>query len=124
MRHRFILPAAVVLAAVGWAAIWQLTARVGPDQPGALALFFALLLPALVATMTPVAAALNRRFAPQANSRAPLRYLRHSLMGGLCLTFWAWLQIHRAFNLGFAFLIGLMFITIEILIVRVRSESG
>ena len=44
-------------------------------------------------------------------------------MAGLCLTFWAWLQMYRAFNLGFAFIIALIFVTIEILVVRIRSES-
>ena len=123
MRNKLIPLAAVVLAAVGWWALLQLTAGVGPDRPGALFLFFALLLPTLTATITPVAALLNRRFAPRASTRAPLRYLRHSIMGGLCLTFWAWLQIYRAFNLGFAFLIALIFVTVEVLIARIRNES-
>jgi hypothetical protein len=123
MRGRHIPLAAVGVAAVGWWALLQLTARVGPDQPGALFLFFAILLPTLTATITPIAAYLNRRFAPKASTRAPLRYLRHSIMAGLCLTFWAWLQIYRAFNLGFAFIITLIFVTIEILVVRIRSES-
>jgi hypothetical protein len=123
MRKRHIPLAAVVVAAVGWWALFQLTDRVGPDQPGALILFFAMLLPTLTATITPLAAFLNRRFAPKASAHAPLRYLRHSIMAGLCLTLWAWLQIYRAFNLGFAFIIALIFVTIEVLVVRIRSES-
>jgi hypothetical protein len=55
--------------------------------------------------------------------RDPLRFFRHSAWGGLCLSSWAWLQTHRAFNLAFAVVIALIFVAIEVLIVRLRSES-
>lgn len=114
---------AIPLAAGGWWGLYQLTDNVGPDQPGALALFFALLFLTLTATLAPVTAFLNRRFAPRASSRAPWRYLRHSVWGAMCLSSWAWLQMHRAFNLGFAFIIGLIFVAVEVFIVRMRSEA-
>lgn len=122
MRTTLIVALAVVLAVVGWWALFQLTGRIGPDQAAALVLFFALLLLTLTATLVPITAYLNRRFAPQASARAPLRYLRHSILGGLCLTSWVWLQMHRAFNLGFAFIIALIFVTIEILISRIQGK--
>ena len=123
MEIRVILVVAVLVAAAGWGVIYQLTVRVMPDQPGVLALFFLLLLPTLTATLLPLAVYLNHRFAPEASSRAPLRFLRHSTLGGLCLTSWAWLQMHRAFNLGFAFITVLIFLAIEVLIVRMKGES-
>ena len=70
-----------------------------------------------------MAAFLNRRFAPAAVNRAPWRFVRHSLWATLCLSFFAWLQMHRAFNLGFAFIIGLIFVAIDIFVVRVRGEA-
>jgi hypothetical protein len=51
-----------------------------------------------------------------------LRFLRHSAWGGLVLSSWVWLQTHRAFNLGFAVVIALMFLAVEVLIARMRSE--
>ena len=123
MEIRVILVVAVLLTAMGWGMIYLLTDQLMPDQPAVLALFFVLLLLTLTATLVPLAAYLNRRFAPEATSRAPLRFLRHSALGGLCLTSWAWLQMHRAFNLGFAFITVLIFLAIEVLIVRMKGES-
>lgn len=122
MRDKLILALAILVAMVSWWVIYELTGRVRPDLPGAQFLFFALIFVAFTATLIPVTAYLNRRFAPKALTRAPLRFLRHSFLGGLCLTFWAWLQMHRAFNLGFAFIIALIFVSIEFFIVRSRGE--
>jgi hypothetical protein len=108
---------------VGWWGIYQLTGRVNPDQPRALLLFFTLFSLTLTATLAPLTAHLNRRFAPEATARAPLRFIRHSLWAGLCLSSWVWLQMHRAFNLGFAFIIVLIFVTIEVFITRTRNEA-
>jgi hypothetical protein len=123
MRYRAVEILAIPVAAAGWWAIYQLATQVKPDEAGALVLFFALLFLTLTATSVPVVAYLNRRFAPKASSRRPLRFLRHSLMVGLCLTFWAWLQMHRAFNLGFAFIIALIFVAIELFLLRLRPSS-
>jgi FtsH-binding integral membrane protein len=123
MRDRLILALAVVLAVVGWWALYQMTGQIGPEQAEARILFFALLLLTIIATLTPVTAYLNRRFAPESSTRAPLRYLRHSVLSGLCLSSWIWLQTQRAFNLGFAFIIALIFVAVEVLIVRIRGES-
>ena len=123
MRYRVIEILAILVAVAGWWALYQLATQVSPDEAGVLAPFFALLFLPLSATLVPVAAFLNRRFAPKASSRAPLRFLRHSIMGGLCLTSWAWLQMHRAFSLGFAFVIALIFVAIELFLLRLRRSS-
>jgi hypothetical protein len=123
MRHTLISLAAVLLAVVGWWGLYELTGKVGPDQAGVTPLFFALLFLALTATLAPPAAYLNRRFAPEAVRRDPWRFLRYSAWAGLCLTAWAWLQMHRVFNLGFALVIALIFVALEFVIVRLRTGS-
>ena len=123
MRYTLISVAAVLLAAAGWWGLYELTGKVGPDQAGVMPLFFALLFLALTATLAPPAAYLNRRFAPDALGRDRWRFVRHSAWGGLCLTAWVWLQMHRVFNLGFALVIALIFVALELVIVRLRAES-
>jgi hypothetical protein len=123
MRDRIITIIAVVAAIVGWWGIYLLTGQVGPDQPGALTFFFALLFLALTATLIPPIAFLNRRLAPMAVKRDPWRFLRHSAWVALCLSSWGWLQTHRAFNLAFALVTALIFAGIELLIVRLKGET-
>jgi len=122
MRYRIISALSIVVAVIGWWGLYELTGKVGPEQAGARPLFFALLFLALTATLMPPAAYLNRRFAPQAVEQDPLRFLRHSAWGGLCLAAWAWLQTHRVLNVGFAVVIALMFVAVELLIARMRTE--
>ena len=123
MRYTLISVAAVLLAVVGWWGLYELTGKLLPEQAGVMPLFFALLFLALTATLAPPAAYLNRRFAPQAVSRDRWRFVRHSAWGGLCLTAWVWLQMHRVFNLGFALVIALIFVALEFVIVRLRAQS-
>jgi hypothetical protein len=123
MRDRLITILAVPVALVGWWGLYELMGKVTPEQPGVLTFFFALLFLALTATLAPPAAYLNRRIAPQAVERDSWRFLRHSAWAGLCLTLWAWLQTLRAFNLAFALIIAMIFIAVEVLIVRLRSEA-
>ncbi|MGD2207060.1 MAG: hypothetical protein PVH17_09795 [Anaerolineae bacterium] len=123
MQDKIITILAVLVAAVGWWGLYELTGKVGPDHAGGRTFFFALLFVALTATLAPAVAYLNRRFVPEAVERDPWRFLRHSAWGGLCLTSWAWLQTLRAFNLAFAFIIALIFIAIEVLIVRLRGDG-
>ena len=123
MRYRLVSFVAVVLAIVGWWGVYELTRRVDPALPGVKPFFFALLFLALTATLAPPAAYLNRRFAPKAAGRDPWRFVRHSAWGGLCLTAWAWLQTHRVFNLGFALVIALIFVALEFVLVRLKTES-
>jgi hypothetical protein len=123
MRDRVISIVAVVVAIIGWWGIYELTGQTGPDQPGALPFLYALLFLALTATFAPPAAYLNRRLVPDAVKRDPWRFLRHSAWAALCLTSWAWLQSHRAFNLAFALITALIFVGIEMLIVRLKGEA-
>jgi drug/metabolite transporter (DMT)-like permease len=123
MRSKLITLLAVLVAAVGWWGLYELTGKVHPDQPGAQTFFFALLFLALTATFAPPAAYLNRRFAPEATERDAWRFLRHSAWGGLCLTSWAWLQALRALSPAFALVIAMIFVAMEVVIVRLRNES-
>jgi hypothetical protein len=123
MRNTLITVVALLLAVVGWWGLYELTGQVAPDQPGAQALFFALLFLAVTATLAPAAAYLNRRFAAPITERDPWRFLRHSAWGGLCLVLWAWLQTLRAFNPAFAVISILIFVAIEVLITRFRTGS-
>jgi hypothetical protein len=123
MRRKLVTLVAVVTAVIGWWGLYELTGAVTPDQPGALPFLFALLFLATTATLIPPAAFLNRRFAPEVTARDPWRSFRHSAWGGMCVTSWAWLQMHRAFNLGFALITVLIFIAVEVLIARFRSAT-
>jgi hypothetical protein len=123
MRSKLITGLALLVAAVGWWGMYELTGRVGPDQPGAQTFFLALLFLAATATLIPPFAYLNRRFAPEATERDPWRFLRHSAWGGLCLATWAWLQMLRAFDAAFALVIAMIFVAIEVMIGRLRSEA-
>lgn len=124
MRNRVITIVAILAAVVGWWGMYELTGKVTPDQPEALTFLFSLLFLAVTATLIPPFAYLNRRFAPETGEWDRLRFLRHSAWGGICVVTWAWLQMHRAFNLGFAFLTILIFVAIEFLITRLRPASG
>jgi uncharacterized membrane protein len=123
MRYWLITIVSVLLAIGGWWALYQLTGELSPADSGATSLFFVLLFVALTATLAPAAAYLNRRFAPDAVRRDPWRFLRHSIWAGLCLTAWAWLQLRRVFSPGFALVIPLIFVALELLIVRLRAEG-
>jgi hypothetical protein len=123
MRGKLITILAVVTAIVGWWGLYELTDEFTPDQAGALPFFFVLVFLATTATLIPPAAFLNRRFAPGATARDPASFFRHSAWGGICITSWTWLQMHRAFNLGFALLTVLIFIAIEVLLARLRAGT-
>jgi hypothetical protein len=123
MRDLLITIVAVLLAVVGWWGLFELVWQVTPDQPGAVSFFFALLFLAVTATLAPAAAYLNRRFAPELTAHDPWRFLRHSAWGGLSVVAWGWLQMYRLFNVGYALVIVLMFVAVELLIVRLRGES-
>ncbi len=123
MRGRLVTLLAILAAVVGWWGLYELVDIATPEEPGALSFFFALVFLAMTAILIPPATFLNRRFAPEATARDPWRSLRHSAWGGLCATSWAWLQTQRAFNLGFALLTILIFVAIEVLILRLRVET-
>jgi hypothetical protein len=124
MKNKIITLAAILLAVVGWWGLYELTGTMGPDQPSAQTLFYALLFLAITGTLVPPAAFLNRRFAPQQVKHDSMRFLRHAAWAGLCLTSWAWLQTHRIFNVAFALVIALVFVALEVMISRMRSAES
>jgi hypothetical protein len=123
VRIGYVLSVAILVAVAGWWGLYQFTTRVWPEEPGAQLSFFALLFVTLAATLAPAAAVLNHRFAAKGSKPGPGRFLRHSVWGGLCLTSFAWLQSHGAMNLGFAFVIILIFVAIEVFMLRMGSEA-
>lgn len=123
MRGKLLTILSILVAVVGWWGLYELTGKITPDEAGALTFFFALLFLAVTGTVAPAAAYLNRRFAPQATEHDPWRFLRHSAWTGVCVAAWAWLQMNRAFNAGFAIIIGLIFVAVEVLITRLRGEA-
>lgn len=122
MRGKLISLLVILMAIVGWWGLGELTGRVWPEQPGALPFFFALLFLAVTATLALPASFLNRRFAPEATARDPWRFLRHSAWGGICVAVWAWLQMHRLFDVFYALVTILIFVAVEVLITRFRGE--
>lgn len=123
MRGKLITLAAVLAAVVGWWGLYELTGAIPPQQPGAQALFYALLFLAVTATLIPPAALLNRRFGPELSVRDPAGFVRHSAWAAICVASWAWLQMQRSFNLGFALITVLIFVAVEFLIVRSRNQG-
>lgn len=123
MRGKVITILAILGAVVGWWGLYELIRIVTPDQPGALSFFFALLFLAVTSTLIPPLSYLNRRIAPEAAAHDPWRFLRHSAWGGICVASWAWLQMHRAFNLGFALITVLIFVVLEVLLARLRGAA-
>jgi hypothetical protein len=129
MGTRLIIILAILVAVIGSWSLYELVQMAGqshqllPDQPGVLPFFFALLFASASGILTLVAVYLNGRFASEAMAKDPWRAFRHGAWGGLCLTICAWLQLHRLFSVGFGLIIALMFVAVEILIVRLRAGS-
>lgn len=123
MRERIIVILALVLAALGWWALYEFTSQTDPKEAGAISFFFAVLFLALTASLALPALLLNRRFAPDAYARDPWRVLRHAAWGALCLMSWAWLQMQRILNPAYAVVIILIFVAIEVVIVRISREA-
>jgi hypothetical protein len=123
VHSRLLSIGSLLMGFIGWWSLYELTTRALPDEPGALSLFLALLFLAVTGTLGPPAAYLNRRLAPGPTARDPWRFLRHSAWAGLCLVACAWLQAQRALNLGYALVIALILVAVEVLIVRLRGAA-
>ena len=123
VRTIVVLLVAVIVAVAGWWGIYLFWTRVWPEQPGAQLAFLLLLFLSLAGTLAPVSAIFNHRFTTRDVPPSAWRILRHSAWGALCLTSFAWLQTYRAFNLGFAFIVVLIFVAIEVYILRMGSVS-
>ncbi len=116
---RFI-PAAMILALVGWAGLGYLFLFTLPTL-GPRWLFFFLGVLALTGSFLPVVAFLNRRF-PSTPPPTPVIILRQSLWIGIYGPTLAWLQIGRVLSPLLAFLLAVGFVLVEWLL-RLREKS-
>jgi hypothetical protein len=114
------LPAAVILAVIGWAGLGYLVFFTVPTL-GPRWLFFFLILLALTGTALPFVAFLNRRF-PSAPPPTPSVVLRQSLWVGIYGTALSWLQIGRVLTPALAGLLALGLLLIEWLL-RLREKA-
>lgn len=116
---RFV-PAALILALVGWAGLVYLFFFTLPTL-GPRWLFFFLGVLALTGSFLPVVAFLNRRF-PSTPPPTPVIILRQSLWVGIYGPTLAWLQIGRVLSPLLALLLAIGFILVEWLL-RMREKS-
>jgi hypothetical protein len=116
---RFV-PAALILALVGWAGLVYLFFFTLPTL-GPRWLFFFLGVLALTGSFLPVVAFLNRRF-PSTPPPTPVIILRQSLWIGIYGPTLAWLQIGRVLSPLLALLLAIGFILLEWLL-RMREKS-
>ncbi len=117
---KMILPAALILALVGWAGLGGVVyfslPTVGPRW---LFFFFAVL--AITGTFMPLIAYLNHRFP----SKPPVGLnviLRQAIWIGIFIPTLAWLQIARVLTISLAGLLAISIVIIEILL-RLRERS-
>lgn len=114
------LPAALLMAVVGWAGLGYLIFFTLPTV-GPRWMFFFLGVLALTGTFLPAVAFLNRRF-PSTPPPTPMVILRQSLWIGIYGPTLAWLQIGRVLNLVLALLLAIGFVLLEWLL-RLREKS-
>ncbi len=119
-RVRVFMPAAAVLALIGWgglfALLWATRPTVGPRW-----LFYFLMVLALTGLLLPVGAFLNLRFPSQPPATRGV-VLRQAIWGGVYGATLAWLQIARILTPSLALLLALGFVLIEYLL-RFREKS-
>jgi len=117
---RSTLPAAIILAVIGWAGLVYLILETLPTL-GPRWLFFFLSVLALTGTSLPVAAFLNRRFPTEPPaSRAVI--VREATLVGIYFATLTWLQLGRVLNLPVVLLIAAGLALVEWL-VRLREKS-
>ncbi len=116
---RFV-PAAFILALVGWAGLLYLFFFTLPTL-GPRWLFFFLSVLALTGSFLPAVAYLNRRF-PSTPPPTPVIILRQSLWIGIYGPTLAWLQIGRVLSPLLALLLAIGFVLVEWLL-RMREKS-
>jgi hypothetical protein len=117
---RTFLPAAAILALVGWGGLAYIIFFTLPTViPRWLFFFLAVL--ALTGTVLPGVAFLNRRF-PSTPPPTTSVVLRQALWVGIYLPTLAWLQIGRVLNIAMVLLLALGIVLIEWLL-RLREKS-
>ncbi len=117
---RAFVPAAVILALVGWGGLVALIIYTSPTV-GPRWLFYFLAVLALTGTVLPVIAFLNLRF-PSTPPPTRAVVLRQAIWIGVYGATLAWLQIGRVLTPSLAFLLAVGFVLIEWLL-RLREKS-
>lgn len=114
------IPAAIILAIIGWGGLYALLNFTIPTV-GPRWLFFFLGVLALTGTALPVVAFLNQRFPtnPPASSGV---IVREALWLGIYFPTLAWLQLGRVLTPALVLLLAIGFIAIEVLL-RMRERS-
>ncbi|MBZ0278465.1 MAG: hypothetical protein K8I60_20120 [Anaerolineae bacterium] len=112
--HIGVMAAALVMAVGGWLGLYQLITT-ALSRVGHRWLFFLLLHIAVTGTVLPFVRYLNVRFTPIDAELPPGGVLvRQSVWVGLFVVTIAWLQIPRVLSLPMTFLVGLVFVVIEV----------
>lgn len=117
---RSTLPAAIILALIGWAGLTYLFITALPTLwPRWLFFFFSVL--AISGILLPVAAFLNRRFPTQPPATLNA-IIREAALVGIYFSALAWLQLGRVLTTPLIVLLALGLVLIEFLI-RLRERS-
>lgn len=114
------LPAALLLAGVGWSSLLVLILFSLPTL-GPRWLFFFTSVLALCGTLLPLVAFLNRRFPTNPPATAKV-IIRETILLGVYLPTLAWMQIGRVLTPGLATLLAVGLLFIEILL-RLRERA-
>lgn len=117
---RNFIPAAVILALIGWGGLYALITFTYPTV-GPRWLFFFLGVMAITGTALPVVAFLNRRF-PTNPPVSPGVIVREAIWFGIYFPTLAWLQLGRVLTPALVVLLAGGFVAIEILL-RMRERS-
>lgn len=121
--HVGVTIAAIIMAIVGWAALWLLVTRALPTAFERW-LFFVFLYLAVTGTVLPFVRFLNMRFIREdATPPSGGVILRQSIWIGLFVVACAWLQIPRVLNPVIAFFLALSLIVIEVFL-RLREKAS
>jgi hypothetical protein len=114
------LPAAILLAGVGWFGVIYQVIYTLPTLWPRWRLFFFIVL-AITGLVLPSIAFLNRRF-PTNPGASRAAVVREASLVGIYAATLAWLQLGRVLNLGMAVLLVVGLIVVEFLI-RLREKS-
>jgi hypothetical protein len=117
---RNFIPAAVILALIGWGGLYALITFTYPTV-GPRWLFFFLGVMAITGTALPVVAFLNQRF-PTNPPVSPGVIVREAIWFGIYFPTLAWLQLGRVLTPALVVLLAGGFVAIEILL-RMRERS-
>jgi len=117
---RSVLPAAILMALVGWVGLAGLFFATLPTV-GPRWLFFFLCVLAVTGSFLPAVAFLNRRF-PSQPTPTPGVILRQAIWFGIYVPTLAWLQIGRVLTPALALLLAVGLLLIEWLL-RLREKS-